>query len=73
MNITIEHIRISLGAKFQLKETILIFETNLSKYDISGLKQKKRTSHVIQQIQISLNTKFLLKQESSKTKIIEEG
>ena len=49
-------IQISLGNKFQLKLTILIFLTRFTQKDFSGLKQKKWTPHIfniILHIQIS--------------------
>ena len=49
-------IQISLGTKFQLKLTILIFWPDLSKKGFSGLKQKKWIPHIfyiILHIQIS--------------------
>ena len=52
MNITIEHIRISLGAKFQLTlaNFFFFFWANFRKKGISGRKRKKalvRTSMVV--------------------------
>ena len=46
ITITIEfYIQFNPGSKFQLQETILIFETNFEKKkDTSGRKQKKQTS-----------------------------
>ena len=57
----IPHIQISLGTKFQLKLTILIFWPDLPKKGFSGLKQKKWTPHIlyiILHIQISLVRNF---------------
>ena len=55
-------IQISLGTKFQLKLTILIFWPDLPKKGFSGLKQKKSTPHVfyiiLLRIQISLARNF---------------
>ena len=54
-------IQISLGTKFQLKLTILIFWPDLPKKGFSGLKQKKWTPHIfyiILHIQISLVRNF---------------
>ena len=54
-------IQISLGTKFQLKLTILIFWPDLPKKGFSGLKQKKWTPHIfyiILHIQISLVQNF---------------
>ena len=57
----IPHIQVSLGTKFQLKLTILIFWPDLPKKGFSGLKQKKWTPHIfyiILHIQISLVRNF---------------
>ena len=54
-------IQISLGTKFQLKLTILIFWPDLPKKGFSGLKQKKWRPHIfyiIPHIQISLVRNF---------------
>ena len=54
-------IQISLGTKFRLKLTILIFWPDLPKKGFSGLKQKKWTPHIfyiILHIQISLLQNF---------------
>ena len=54
-------IQISLGTKFRLKLTILIFWPDLPKKGFSGLKQKKWTPHIfyiILHIQISLVRNF---------------
>ena len=54
-------IQISLGTKFQLKLTILIFWPDLPKKGFSGLKQKKWTRcifYIILHIQIGLVRKF---------------
>ena len=54
-------IQISLGTKFQLKLTILIFWPDLPKKGFSGLKQKKWRPHIfyiILHIQISLLRNF---------------
>ena len=54
-------IQISLGTKFQLRLTILIFWPDLPKKGFSGLKQKKWTPHIfyiILHIQISLVRNF---------------
>ena len=55
-------IQISLGTKFRLKLTILIFWPDLPKKGFSGLKQKKSTPHVfyiiLLRIQISLARNF---------------
>ena len=57
----IPHIQISLGTKFPLKLTILIFWTRFSQKGFSGLKQKKLTPHIfhiILHIQINLVQNF---------------
>ena len=54
-------IQISLGTKFQLELTILIFLTRFTQKGFSGLKQKKWTPHIfyrILHIQISLVRSF---------------
>ena len=58
--------QISLGIKFQVKLTILIFLTRFTKKGFSGLKQKKQTPHIfyiILNIQISLVQNFSSKYE----------
>ena len=53
--------QISLGTKFQLKLTILIFWTKFAKKGIFGLKQESERHHWILHIQIRLGTKFQIK------------
>ena len=55
------HIRINVGCKYQLQQTVLIFWKKFPKKYISSKKQKNWHYHWILHILTSLSTKFQLK------------
>ena len=60
VNITIEFCLFELVQvpKFSLNREFWFFGPNLPKMDMSGGKEKKRTSTLVSHIRISLGTKF---------------
>ena len=58
----IPHIRVSLGTKFRLKQTISHFLTKFDQKGDSGLKQKSEHEHQIKHIPTNLSTMLYFQQ-----------